>query len=555
MRMYKLKLEQNSMCKVHIVACIFCLLTVWLPAQDTTKTQTVNISSAFRPVLKNAVKLNFTASPPAPDDTRPNLAYNIPVQNLYFNLQPVSLKPLALQIDSAGQAHNSNYVKLGYGNFSTPLVDAGFTLGDGKKTNFNLFATHLAQKGNLRAQRFSNTAFSAHLNTVLNKVEVYGKAGYQQQSFYLYGPDPSTASAKEDSLRKPYQTINIRAGFRNAFVNKFGLAYNPDLNINIFGDSKSNETNAVFNVPVDVNVGTSFGLNFAGNIDFTSFKPTGGSNYTNNVYALNAAAMLKTSKVYLRAGVRPTWDNNNLKVLPDILLDFHLQEKKIILTGGWVGHVRKNTYQYLVSQNPWINQPLSQFNTRITEAYGGFKGTLASSFNYRVQAGFIEYLNQPLFVNHIKPAVFTVLQEAKLQGMRVNAELGFVVQDKFNASAKLDIYNFFNQQTYARAYHILPLQLSAAARWQPAKRIMVKADVFAWPGTVYLRDVTGNIGMLSSAFDVNAGAEFRFLNNLSAWVQFNNLANSAYQRWNNYDVLGFNVIGGIRLTFDQKQKE
>jgi hypothetical protein len=540
--------------KLYILVAGCCLAGFIAVAQDTTRTQTVNISSVFRPVLKHAVKLNFTASPPAPDDTRPNLAYNIPVQNLFFNLQPVALKPLALQIDSAGQAHNSNYVKIGYGNFSTPLVDAGFTLGDGKKTNFNLFASHIAQKGDLRAQRFSNTAFAAHLNTVLNKVEVYGKAGYQQQSFYLYGPDPSTVSAKEDSLRKPYQTINLRAGLRNAFVNSFGLIYNPDLNINIFGDTKANETNAVLNVPVDVNIGTNFGLSFTGNVDLTSFKPTGGNNYTNNVYFLNAAALLKTSKVYLRAGVRPTWDNSNLKVLPDILLDFHLQEKKIILTGGWTAHVRKNTYQYLVSQNPWINQPLTQFNTRITEAYGGFKGTLANSFNYRVQAGFIEYLNLPLFVNLSKPAVFDVLQEAKLQGVRINAELGLVVQDKFNASAKLDIYNFFNQQTYARAYHILPLQLTTAARWQPVKKVMVKVDAFAWPGAVYLKDNAGNTGRLSSAFDLNAGAEFRFHKSLGAWVQFNNLANSAYQRWNNYDVLGFNVVGGIRLTFDQKQK-
>ena len=82
---------------------IFSSIGIYAVAQDTTKKQSVEIISAFKPVLKNAVKLNFNATPPAPETGAPNLAYNIPVQNLYFNLQPVGLKPMSLQIDSAGR--------------------------------------------------------------------------------------------------------------------------------------------------------------------------------------------------------------------------------------------------------------------------------------------------------------------------------------------------------------------------------------------------------------------------------------------------------------------
>ncbi len=532
----------------------FCLLGFYSNAQDTTRKQSVEIKSAFKPVLKNAVKINFNATPPAPQTGVPNLTYNIPIQNLFFNLQPVALKPLALQIDSAGQAHNSNYVKAGYGNFNTPLIDAGFSIGDGKKTNFNIFASHISQKGPLRVQKFSNTNLAAHINTVVNRVEVYGKLGYQQQSFFLYGPDPSLSSAKDDSLKKPYQTINIRAGVRNAMVTRFGISYNPDLNINIFSDSRSTETNAILDVPVEVRFGTSFGLLIRGNADLTTYTPADKGSYSNNIFFFNAAAMLKTSKLAIRAGIRPTWDNSKLNVLPDVLVDFHLQEKKIIVTAGWVAHVRKNTYQFLASQNPWINQPVSQFNTRITEGYGGFKGTVANSLNYRVAAGYIEYLNLPLFSNHIKPGLFTVLQEGKLQGFHGQAEIGFVLQDKFNASAKFDMYNFFGQQSYARAYHIIPLQLTAALRWQPAKKIMIKSDLFAWQGPVYLKDNMGNTGRLPSVFDLNAGIEFRVHQFISVWGQFNNVFNNAYERWHNYPVVGFNFLAGIKLTFDQKQQ-
>jgi outer membrane cobalamin receptor len=243
-----------------------------------------------------------------------------------------------------------------------------------------------------------------------------------------------------------------------------------------------------------------------------------------------------------------------LNVLPDVLLDFHLQEKKIIITGGWVGEVRKNTYQYLVSQNPWINQPLSQFNTRTTEAYGGVKGTLENSFNYRIVAGYAEYLYLPLFTNHVKGSLFQVINETKLQAVHTQAELGFVLQNKLNASAKLDIYSFLLQQNELLPWHILPIQLTTAVRWQPMKKIMVKADLYAWQGANYKKDIAGNTGRLTSVFDLNAGAEFQVHKNFSVWGQFNNILNNPYQRWNNYDVVGFNFLAGIRLTFDQKLK-
>ena len=539
----------NKVCLLIFVSCFFGFTS---NAQDTTKKQKIEITSAFKPVLKNAVKINFNATPPAPEATPPNLTYNIPIQNLYFNLQPVALKPLALQIDSAGAAHTSNYVKLGYGNFNSPLAEAGFSLGDGKKTNFNLFASHLSQKGDLRLQKFSNTNLTAHLNTLVQKIEVYGKAGYQQQTSYLYGLDSTFRTTKDDSLKKPYQTYSIRAGVRNALVNRFGISYNPDLNINVFDDTRSSETNAILDVPVEVRMGTNFGVLIRANADLTSFKPTGAISYTNNVFFLNPALILKTSKLRLRAGIRPTWDNSKLIVLPDVLLDFPVEGGKAIVTAGWTAYVRKNTYQFLAAQNPWINQPISQFNTRITEVFGGVKGSLASSFNYRLQGGFVEFLNLPLFTNHQKPgSLFTILKEGKLQAIHTQAELGFVLMDQLNLSTKLDVYNFINQETEAEPWHFIPLQLTVAMRWQPIKKVMIKSDLFAWQGAKYLKNTSGATDRLLAVFDLNAGIEFSATKNISVWIQSNNIFNNVYQSWNNYPQLGFQILGGIRLTFDQ----
>jgi hypothetical protein len=536
--------------KIYLSLFCFCFLVYEAAGQDSTKKQTVEITSAFKPVLKNAVKQNFTATPPAPDANPAALNYNIPIRNIFLNLQPVALKPLALAIDTTGEAHNSNYIKLGYGNFNTPLAEAGITLGDGKKTNFNLFASHLSQNGKLPAQRYSTTGLSAHLNTLVNKIEVYGKLGYDQQSYYLYGPDPAFVNTKEDSLKKPYQTFTVRAGLRNAFVNKFGVSYNPDLNISVFGDTRASETNAKLDVPLELRIGTNYSVTLRGNADFTTFKPTGLDAYQNNVYFLNAAVNVKNERFKIKAGIRPTWDNGKLNVLPDLLVDFKIKDVQAIFIAGWTGHVRKNTYEYLVSQNPWINQPVSQFNTRITELFGGLKGSAVNSVNYRVQVGFVEYLSLPLFVNNAKPSLFTVRRESKLQAVHSQAELGFVFQDQFNASVKMDLYNFVGQDTERDPWHVIPLQLAASFRWKPVKKVLVKSDVFAWGGPKFL-NASGISERLQSVFDLNAGIEFTVAKNIAVWTQFNNIFNNAYERWNNYPQLGFQFIGGIKLNFDQ----
>ena len=59
---------------------------------------------------------------------------------------------------------------------------------------------------------------------------------------------------------------------------------------------------------------------------------------------------------------------------------------------------------------------------------------------------------------------------------------------------------------------------------------------------------------LRGVFDMNAGMEIKVHPLISVWGQFNNIFNNTYQRWNNYQVVGFNLLAGIRLTFDQKQQ-
>ncbi len=135
--------------------------------------------------------------------------------------------------------------------------------------------------------------------------------------------------------------------------------------------------------------------------------------------------------------------------------------------------------------------------------------------------------------------------------MHFGGELGYKVQEKFSLVTGLTLNQFSKFKEQEKAWGLIPLELKAAMRIQVLKDLWVTSDLFAWQGAFYM-EKDGSAERLKGAIDLNAGLEFKILPNLSLWTQFNNVLNKEYQRWNQYPVYGFNFVGGIIFSFDQK---
>src|ERR1044072_1889559 len=119
-------------------------------SSDTTlPPRTVVVTSEFAPTLKQTSKINFNASTPLPDSVRPVLQYTIPVQNLSFSYQSPELKAMAENIDSSVQWNNTSFLKAGYGNYSTPYLQAGLSFGDGITSVMNVNGKYTSSNGSL----------------------------------------------------------------------------------------------------------------------------------------------------------------------------------------------------------------------------------------------------------------------------------------------------------------------------------------------------------------------------------------------------------------------
>jgi len=122
-------------------------------SQDSSSTKTVIITSAFKPSLQNAAKINFTAATGITDSSRLPLTYKVPSSNLFFLYQPIPLKPLALPSDSPMVWKNTHLVKLGAGNLSTFMGEGKFSFGDIRSSVTQIEAGYIRSQGKLYAQQ------------------------------------------------------------------------------------------------------------------------------------------------------------------------------------------------------------------------------------------------------------------------------------------------------------------------------------------------------------------------------------------------------------------
>jgi hypothetical protein len=525
-------------------------------SQDSTKRRTIEITSTFKPVLREASKLNFQASPVVTDTVRPRLVYNIPGENLLFAYQPAELKPVALEADSSTAWPYSNFIKVGIGNVHQPYIKAGFSFGDGQNTFFNIFADHYTSKGDLAFQKNSLSKVGAALTYKTPKnLEWNAGLGFSSDDYFLYGFRPDTLKYTKEQLKQRFQTIEGKIGLRNIVPTEFGLSYNPSARVSVFTDNHNpdvTEANTVVNVPVQKNFGKTTAFLLGLTADLTSYRNEGNVKKTenNNVYMINPTVLLKTPNLYLQAGVIPSWDRGDFHMLPNAMADITTNDQRFTLQIGWIGYYNKGSYQRFASINPWLARPDSLKNTRVQEGYIGFKGSTGDHFSYSAKVGYQQHRNIPLFVNDPGDGkTFQIVYEGKLNMFQSHAEAEYRVGEKFSAKGILNWY-VYKPHDQPKAWGMIPLELTTALRWQLLKDLFLRADLWAWNGAKY-RGRNGDTFNGEGAFDLNAGAEFRVTKNFNVWLQMNNIMNNRYERWNQYEVFGFNILGGIVYSFNQ----
>ncbi|HYE55145.1 MAG TPA: hypothetical protein VD996_09890, partial [Chitinophagaceae bacterium] len=462
-------------------------------AQDPKK-KTIDITSTFKPVLREAAKINFDAVPPVADTTRPRLTYNIPSQNLLFAYQPAELKPVALQVDSLTAWEYSNYIKAGIGNVHQPFIQSGFSFGNNTNSYFNVFADHYSSKGDLPFQKNNLTQVSATgtVRTIANH-EWNGRLGFKSEDYYFYGYRPETLSFTKEDLRRRFGTYEGKISFRNYAATEFGLLYNPNLSVSVFTDNsrggKLQETNSVLNLPLEKRFNNTWAFKLGLTANLTGLKHADFNNtFNNNYYLVTPALVYKSPSVYVHGGIIPSWDRGEFNLMPNVMVDFTIPEQPFTVQVGWIGYYDKGSYQRFTSTNPWtvMGDSLYLLNTRVQERYIGIKGSAGNHLTYNAKVGFNLYKNMPLFVNDLNDGkTFQVIYEPSMESLHLHGEVGYTTGEAFSVNAKLDFNQYTKLRQEKKAWGLLPLEFTTSLKWRLMKDLWLRSDIFAWDGAQY----------------------------------------------------------------------
>jgi hypothetical protein len=522
--------------------------------RDTSRPRQVTVTSAFKPTLKEAAKINFNATPPTTDTTRPRLQYQLPNQNLSFAFQPGSLRPLALSVDTGGKWDNESFIKAGFGNLKTPYLQAGLSIGDGRTAGLNLYARHVSSKGKRIYQDFSNTNLdlNAFFQTSKN-MEWNARVGGAQESYNKYGFQPVTNVYPSDSLEVRFQTWRGRVGFRNINKTEFGLSYAPEIRVDVFSDRLSNtESNTYAYLPLEKSLTKAFTVNVALEASLGRYKPEDKDDVANNYFTVAPSVLFHNKNINLQAGLKPAWDNGSFKVFPNVTAEFSTSDNRFAVQLGWIGRLRNSGYQYLAGINPWIWAPESVYNTQIEERYAGLKGSAGDHFSFSAKVGYNTLRNQPLFNNDTMfgGKSFMVIHEPKMNVLHIGGEVAYTVGEKFSWINSFAMNNYNNLEVNEKAWGLLPIELRSSLRLQVLKDLYLNTELFAFDAPwVMLKNDRRN---LQGSFDLSAGLEFKIVKNVKLWAQFNNIFNREYERWYQYPTYGFNFLGGVVFSFAQK---
>ena len=269
----------------------------------------------------------------------------------------------------------------------------------------------------------------------------------------------------------------------------------------------------------------------------------------NNLFQLAPEVIYAGDNFNFHGGITPSWNNKDFSFLPNLYAEVPLHENVVIIQGGWIGRYITNSFRTLSGENPYIQDPIFMKNTKEMQYYGGIKATISKHFNFNAKVAYLSYKDMPLYINdNFDGKSFIISNERNLKNFQIHGDMNFINQDKFTLTAGLDLNTYTGLTDNTKAWGLYPLKLNGSLRWHLLEQLIVKGDLIAFSGSK-AQKLDGSSRNMSGGTDLSLGGEFKINKQFSAWIDFNNVLNSTYERWNNYPVYGFQVMGGVIFRF------
>ena len=341
---------------------------------------------------------------------------------------------------------------------------------------------------------------------------------------------------------------DFNLGLKNTQKNKNNIDYAAALRGNYFQETSGGSDEWFVNGKVGAAYGFKKGHSvFAGfQFDVSSFKSTQQSLFR-DIFLTNVGYGFNNDDWKGKAAFTLAVDNGKVYPMPDLYLEKRLYEHKLLAYAGWEIRLQKNSFKTLAERNNFVNSDLELKNTRISDLYGGVKGTI-DGFSYNLRIAYKNISDMAFYyTNYFDEKRFYVSYDPKVTDFNALIELGYNHKDVMKLLLTADV-NSYSPRDNDKAWYEPAFKLSLKGSYIIEKKIVVGLDIYGFSNYSAFM-APDNIRTIKGTADVNINLEYLFNKRLSFFGKLNNIAHQRYEMWANYPVYGINGLVGAKFSF------
>ena len=553
-----------------IINILFLLFL--LPAAAQTKQQSlkreVTLYNPYKPSLTDATKRSFLPELNDTSRVRPDFKYKIETvpYSPEYTISPI--KAASLIPDPLTKLYKS-YLKLGFGNYLTPLAEMSVANERSKKGAIGLIARHYSTNGNLKLDN-GDKVFGGYMD---NDVSLFGKkflkgnylessVDFMQKIRYAYGYDTSIVGydPPNKDIRFSYQDAGAHISFGSLTLDSASFSYDFDLSYDLFFISSDRYQH---NMGFKGTAATMFKGFYAGSdIDLQFFNPSP-MIYPDGKYIASVSPFVKKSAQQwsFKAGLQLLLDKNMtaspaFHLYPDARFSFSIVPSYVIFFAGLNGSLKTNDPKHIIDINPYlVSDTLFKLkNTSNTLAVSaGLKGNNGIGGNYLVSASYSFVNDMLLYTSIVNPYgnLFVPLNDDG-EIINIHGEMNGLINNKISYSGKANWYKY-TLSTFVKPWNMPLWDIKAGVGYNLRDKIIANAELTVIGKRTLAAENTGvlvpNLLVDSPVHvNLNIGAEYRYSKILSFWVKLNNIANNRYYEWAWYPSQRFLFMAGFTYS-------
>lgn len=583
---------KNTLKTVAMVA-VLCASAATATAQtkDTNVyNEKVVVVGSFNPVLQNTDKLNIAPSINDTATMTPEYNYSIASRRIYSLYMPESIKPARIKGEPSTRLYH-NYIKLGFGNYCTPLADIYFnstrskdlnygarvyhksfwwTLKDygknyGSNTEVDIFGKKIWTKNSLSANIFYNHDYNLYY-------------GFTDSLWQTYVPDAEPLTADYSQY---YNTLGLNANFSSTNIDYHNLNYEANLLITNQRDKyASNEFRTSFDADVH------YGFKFWGTekqivgvlLQFDHFKNTGDTSLFpmqnfdtlinrnaaradslggTTIFAAQPYFLFKAFGFKMNIGLKFAYaTDDGFKLFPNITASQTLFNDILHLTVGLTGDYIHNSWQTLRTENPFVGPRCETQNTNYNNLFAEAKFNFTKKFNMYAGFSYTLYKNLPFYMldtfydlNNVYKTIYT---DANVLNIKAGAD--YHLDERFSFGLKGNMYKYKMKGDLEKPLYKPGWDAFVTVAYNYNNKFYARLET-GLLGKMYGLAHVGNtfeedtIGM---KYGIHLDMEYRITKFLSVFADLDNIAYQRYFFWTNYPSKRIQFLLGLTCTIPAK---